>query len=442
MTYKMGKQDINIALSSTCAHLTERFGECRTVDFGSGGAVAEFFEDADKEFSLLIFGDVTPHETLPVLNKYSALAYHSREEYLIGSVRDTFDFGACVVANNEIAKEAVRRIDRTTKYAGFYDFRLQLSRFGNIIRQEKPFYDLNTSNGEDLDAAHFAYCDPKNRDYQIEAEKVFTKFLKDIDCLIKPHNEGVANFYEIIKRYPTKASVIIPVKNRPDIVCDAITSALGQKTKFPFNVIVVDNHSELPVKTIAKCLKIDDPNLIIIEPSAKDLQIGGCWNTAINDPRCGAIAVQLDSDDVYSSENTLQTIVDKFMVEKCGVLVGSYRLTDINLNPLNDLIIDHREYTPENGVNNALRVNGFGAPRCYLTELVRSHQFKNVGYGEDYDLCLRLSRRYKVSRIFDVLYLCRRWEHNSDSNLTPEKLSRFNRIKDQFRTDEMIQRMR
>ncbi|MBO7440850.1 MAG: hypothetical protein J6U21_14355, partial [Bacteroidales bacterium] len=161
-----------------------------------------------------------------------------------------------------------------------------------------------------------------------------------------------------------------------------------------------------------------------------------------NDPRCGTIAVQLDSDDVYSSENTLQTIVDKFMAEKCGVLVGSYRLTDIDLRPLNDLIIDHREYTPENGVNNALRVNGFGAPRCYLTELVRKHQFKNVSYGEDYDLCLRLSRRYKLSRIFDVLYLCRRWGKNSDANLTPEKLAKFNRIKDQFRTEEMLQRMR
>lgn len=438
----MEKQNINIAISNTCANLAEKFTGCHTIDFGSGEAISEFFEAADKPCSLLIFGDVSPHDTLPDLNKYSAMAYYSGEEMLIGSVRDTFDFGVCVLINNSVAKEAVRRTDHTIKLAGFYDFWLQLSRFGNILRQQNPFYDVNIHEGDDLNAAHFAYCDPRNRDYQKEAEKVFTKFLKDIDCIIKPVNEGVDDFDNIVKRYPVTASVIIPVKDRQEVISDAIIAALGQKTNFPFNVIVVDNHSQVPVKEIMRFRDIVDSRLIIIEPEEDDLNIGGCWNKAINDPRCGAIAVQLDSDDVYSSENTLQTIVDKFMEEKCGVLVGSYRLTDINLNPLNDLIIDHREYTPENGVNNALRVNGFGAPRCYLTELVRKHQFKNVSYGEDYDLCLRLSRRYKLSRIFDVLYLCRRWGKNSDANLTPEKLAKFNRIKDQFRTDEMIQRMR
>ena len=438
----MEKQNINIALSDTCANLAEKLADCRTVDFRSGEAIAEFFEAADKPCSLLIFGDVTPHDTLPDLNKYSALAYYSGEEFLIGSVRDTFDFGACILVNNSVAKEAVRRTDRTAKLAGFYDFWLQLSRFGNILWQRIPFYDVNIREGEDLNAAHFAYCDPRNRDYQQEAEKVFTKYLTDIDCLIKPVLAPVPDFDEIESRYPATASVIIPVKDRPELICDAIQSALGQRTNFPFNVIVVDNHSQLPVTKIAEQHGIDDTRLIIIEPEEDDLKIGGCWNKAINDPRCGAFAVQLDSDDVYSSENTLQAIVSKFYEEKCGVLVGSYRLTDIDLRPIGDLIIDHREYTQTNGVNNALRVNGFGAPRCYLTDLVRKHQFKNVSYGEDYDLCLRLSRRYKVSRIFDVLYLCRRWGQNSDANLTPEKLADFNRKKDQFRSEEMIQRMR
>lgn len=434
---------LNIAISDTCAKLAEKFEGSRTVDFRSGEAIADFFEGADKPCSLLIMGDVSPYDPLSTLvNKDTALMYYSGEEFMLGSVRDSFDFGLCVLVNNAIAKEAVKRIDRTATLAGFYDFRLQLSRFGNVERVAEPFYDVNVHEGDDLDAAHFAYCDPKNRDYQIEAEKVFTKFLKDIDCIIKPVNEPVAGFDEIKRRYPATASVIIPVKDRDEVICDAIQSALGQRTNFLFNVIVVDNHSRMPVRRITKFRGIIDPRLIIIEPEEDDLNIGGCWNKAINDPRCGAIAVQLDSDDVYSSENTLQTIVDKFMAEKCGVLVGSYRLTDINLNPLNDLIIDHREYTPENGVNNALRVNGFGAPRCYMTELVRQHQFKNVSYGEDYDLCLRLSRRYKVSRIFDVLYLCRRWGKNSDANLTPEKLADFNRKKDQFRSEEMIQRMR
>lgn len=435
-------QNINIALSEACAHLAENFAGCRTVDFRSGEAIADFFEAADKPCSLLIFGDVTLCDVLPDLNKYSAMAYFSREEFLLGSVRDTFDFGACILVNNAVAKEAVCRTDRTVKLAGFYNFWLQLSRFGNILRQEAPFYDVNVNDGEDLDAAHFAYCDPRNRDYQLEAEKVFTKYLQDIGCIVKPATTGVPDFDEIIRRYPVIASVIIPVKDRQEVISDAILAALGQKTNFPFNVIVVDNHSQVPVKEIMRFRDIVDPRLVIIEPEEDDLNIGGCWNKAIDSPQCGAIAVQLDSDDVYSSGNTLQTVVDKFMAEKCGVLIGSYRLTDFNLNPLNDIIIDHREYTPENGVNNALRVNGFGAPRCYLTELVRAAKFKNVSYGEDYDLCLRLSRKYKLSRIFDVLYLCRRWGKNSDSNLTPEKLAQFNRIKDQFRGDEMIRRMR
>ncbi len=438
----MERQNINIALSDACAHLADRYADCRMVDFRSGAAIAEFFEAADKPFSLLIFGDVTPHDTLPDLAKFSALAYYSGEVFLIGSVRDTFDFGSCILINNSVAKMAVATTDRTARLAGFYDFWLQLSRYGSILRQETPFYDVNIHEGEDLDAAHFAYCDPKNRDYQLEAEKVFTKYLTDIDCIVKPPTSGVPDFDEIIKRHPVIASVIIPVKDRQEVISDAILSALGQKTNFPFNVIVVDNHSQLPVKKVMQYRHIDDPRLIIIEPEETDLQIGGCWNKAIDSPQCGAIAVQLDSDDVYSSEHTLQTIVDKFLKEKCGVLIGSYRLTDIDLNPINDIIIDHREYTPENGVNNALRVNGFGAPRCYLTELVRQARFKNVGYGEDYDLCLRLSSRYKLSRIFDVLYLCRRWGKNSDANLTPEKLCDFNRIKDQFRSAEITRRMK
>lgn len=437
----MRKQDINIALSDACAGFAGKYEGCKIVDFKSGRAVADFFEGTSRPFSMLIFGDVTPHDILPELNKYSVMAYYSGEEFMLGSVRDSFDFGLCVVVNNEMAREAVRHTDRDVKLAGFYDFRLQLSRFGNIIRQSTSFYDVDVQAGTDLNAAHFAYCDPRNRDYQIEAEKVFTKFLHDINCIVPPVTEPVANFDEIKARYPVTASVVIPVKDRQEVIADAILSALGQRTVFPFNVIVVDNHSKLPVSQIVEMHGINDPRLIIIEPEEDGLGIGGCWNVAINDSRCGAIAVQLDSDDVYASESVLQIIVNRFYKEKCGVLIGSYRLTDINLNPLSDIIIDHREYTQSNGVNNALRVNGFGAPRCYFTELVRAAQFKNVSYGEDYDLCLRLSRRYKLSRIFDVLYLCRRWENNSDANLTPEKLCGFNLVKDQFRTAEMQQRM-
>jgi glycosyltransferase involved in cell wall biosynthesis len=282
---------------------------------------------------------------------------------------------------------------------------------------------------------------PSNREYQKEAEKIFTKYLRDIDCLISPIDTAVEDFDSIVKQYPVTASVVIPVKDRPEVIGDALKSALHQQTNFPYNVIVVLNQSGEATKNIVADYAKHNSKVVMIENEEPDIKIGGCWNIAINSKHCGAFAIQLDSDDVYSSPNVLSQIVDTFMNEKCGVLIGSYRITDINLNPLSDTIIDHREYTPQNGVNNALRVNGFGAPRCYLTELVRKNQFKNESYGEDYDLCLRLSRQYKLSRIFDVLYLCRRWGKNSDSNLTPERMAQLNYAKDTFRTNEMLARM-
>jgi len=427
-----------IAISETCAgSMAETFPKADVIDIRSGRALAEYFGDGSHGHTLLILKPVSAIDPAPVLTGHTgAIIYSSLQQYTPGSVRDDFDLGHAVIIDNQAAARAAQEISRETTLAGFYDLRLQLSRLGDIERVDR-FYETTALSKEDLDKAHFAYCDPRNRAYQIEAEQVFTKYLRQTGGYIEPTLEGIPEWENSSARYKYTASVIIPVKDRPEVIADAIRSAATQKTDFAYNVIVVDNQSQQATRDILNRCKSEYANLHVIETTEPGLGIGGCWNIGIQSPECGAIAVQLDSDDVYSSENTLQQIVDVFRSEHCGVLIGSYRLTDIDLKPLNDIIIDHREYTQENGVNNALRVNGFGAPRCYLTELVRKNPFRNVSYGEDYDLCLRLSRQYKVSRIYDVLYFCRRWGKNSDSNLTPEKLAAFNLQKDTFRSQEL-----
>ncbi|MCQ2251813.1 MAG: glycosyltransferase [Bacteroidales bacterium] len=403
-------------------------------------SIKKFFMECKDGISAIILNDAELiEENIPEI-KDESMVYHSPAVYMEGSVRDDFDFGDVLLVNNSLAAKAVELMDSDTEHCGIYDLRLMLSTLGNISKSSHPFYKIPQNSGEDFETAHFAYCDPRNRLYQIEAERVFTKYLRNTGALIKPANSGIDGFESIIKKYEYTASVVIPVKDRPETIADAVKSALGQITDFPMNVIVVNNHSQEATCRILSNLQASNPRLEVIVPEETDLGIGGCWNKAIASPKCGAIAIQLDSDDVYSSPHIVGKIVAKFMEERCGVLIGSYRLTDMNMNPLNDIIIDHREYTQENGANNALRVNGFGAPRCYLTDIARKNPFKNVSYGEDYDLCLRLSRQYKVARIFDVLYLCRRWEKNSDANLTPEKIVRFNEMKDSFRTSEILLR--
>ncbi|MBR6278878.1 MAG: glycosyltransferase family 2 protein [Bacteroidales bacterium] len=442
--------NLNVAISDSCnADLYAKFLP-KKVNFSSSEDISAFFEASDKDFSLLIFENISLKEE--ILSKIITLSgdfsmlyseYYDNInkkvplcDYLDGSLRDDFDFGKCIIVNNAKAKEAVKAQKEKLFHAGLYDFRLKISRLGKILKTESFYTLYNSGNSsEDFETAHFAYCDPKNRDYQIEAEKVFTQYLETINAKIPPVNTEVKDFDLLVKTFKTLASIIIPVKNRPDTILTAINSALNQKTNFPFNVIVVDNHSES--LTTGKIRSIKNPALVHIIPEETDLGIGGCWNKAINSPYCGAFAVQLDSDDVYSSDDVLQKIVDVFLREKCGVVIGSYRLTDFQMRPLNDIIIDHREYTKENGVNNALRVNGFGAPRCYFTPIIRENPFENLSYGEDYDLCLRLSRQYKLERIFDVLYLCRRWSGNSDAGLSLEAMVKNNTLKDSLRTREL-----
>ncbi len=283
----------------------------------------------------------------------------------------------------------------------------------------------------------FEYVDPKNREVQIEMEEVETHHLKKIGAYIHPSLKKIVGFDD---KFNCEASIVIPVKNRVNTICDAINSALKQKTKFNFNVIVVDNHSEDGTTEFIRNKLLEDKRVVHIIPKRTDLGIGGCWNEAISHPECGKFSVQLDSDDLYSDEKTLQEIVNKFYEVKCAMVIGSYKLTDFNLNEIPPGIIDHREWTDENGHNNALRINGLGAPRAFYTPILREIKFPNVSYGEDYAVGLAISRQFKVGRIYEPIYLCRRWGGNTDASLSIERQNVNNFYKDSLRTKEIILR--
>lgn len=363
-------------------------------------------------------------------------------DYQPGSVRNDFDFGSMRLFCTKMLQEYAREFaDSTTEYAGWYELQLFMSRSG------KPLFHINeylyTEEEEDTRTSgerQFDYVDPRNSDIQKEMEKVCTDHLVKINAYIDAENasEVAVKCSEFIN----EASVIIPVRNRAKTIADAIYSALSQKTDFNFNVIVVDNHSTDGTRQIVENICTEDTRCICIVPDRQDLGIGGCWNMAVNDFRCGRFAVQLDSDDLYSGTDTLQRIVNKFYEEKCAMVIGSYRICNFSLETLPPGIIDHKEWTNENGRNNALRINGLGAPRAFFTPLLRKIGIPNTSYGEDYALGLEFSRTYKIGRIFDELYLCRRWEGNSDADLTQEKVNENNRYKDSLRTIEIAARQR
>lgn len=361
-------------------------------------------------------------------------------DYQAGSVRDDFDFGAVVMVRGSLFREiASQMANDGLEYAAWYKMRLQLSKRGPVVRIPEPLYvagavDQPAPDGEN---DHFAYVDPRNRNVQLEMERVLTDYLREIGAWLGRRG----GLEEFDGDFLVEASVIIPVRNRVNTIGDAIFSALEQQPGFEFNVIVVDNHSTDGTTDVIRRLS-DDPRLVHIIPESTDLGIGGCWNLALADDRCGRFAVQLDSDDIYNSPDTLRQVVECFRRERCAMVVGSYSLTDFNLNPLPPGVIDHREWTDENGHNNLLRVNGLGAPRAFFTGVARRFPMPNVSYGEDYAMGLRLSRDYRIGRIFDVLYLCRRWEGNSDSSLSREKANRFNTYKDRLRTWEIAARQR
>lgn len=364
------------------------------------------------------------------------------QDYTMGSaLRDGFDFGGMVVVKSECAIHAAMEVNPSLKKAAFYDLLLRLIPMGGIKIVPEPLYIMPDEKDNDFETKNFAYVDPRNREYQQECELIFKVVLEDMGAMLPAIDKIPEDFDNVVKEFKNLVSVIIPVKNRESTIETALRSAAQQKTDFPYNIIVVDNHStDHTPDVIAKMQGLYPNKIIRIVPDNLGFGIGGCWNLAVDNPECGAFAVQLDSDDGYSNENVLQTIADTFRKEKCAMLVGSYQLTNADFVPLDVPPITHSEYTPENGHNNLLRVNGVGAPRCFFTPLIREIRFPNVSYGEDYAVALRISGEYKVSRIFDVLYNCRRWSGNSDANPSHETQIRNNYVKDLFRERELSRR--
>ena len=357
--------------------------------------------------------------------------------YQKGSLRDDFNFGSLILYKTSELKKAVDKMDKEYKFAGIYDLRLKVSQAANLVHINEYLYTEIENDTRKSGEKIFDYVDPKNRKVQIEMEEACTDHLKKIDGYLAPKFRKV-EFNKFDFEY--EASVIIPVRNRIRTIGDAIKSVLNQKTNFKFNLIVIDNYStDGTTEAIDKFAS--DNRLIHIIPENKELGIGGCWNAGVHHPKCGKFAVQLDSDDVYSDENTLQKIVDAFYEQNCAIVVGTYMLTDFDMKMIPPGIIDHKEWTPENGRNNALRINGLGAPRAFYTPVLREIKVPNTSYGEDYALGLHFSREYQIGRIYDVLYLCRRWDDNSDASLDIVKMNNHNTYKDRIRTWELEARI-
>jgi len=360
---------------------------------------------------------------------YSDAIRQPRIDYVPGSIRDTFDFGPVVAVSVAAAREI--GLEPDLRWGALYDLRLRLSERAPIVRIPEPLYA--TSAVEAL--SQFDYVDPRQRDYQLEMERIATAHLLRIGAHLPPRFMAVPPNGE---GFPVEASVVIPVRNRERTIGDAVSSALSQKTGFPFNVIVVDNHSTDRTTEILRA--VDDPRLVHLVPERRDLGIGGCWSDAVFSPRCGRYAIQLDSDDLYAHDGVLSRVVEELRRGPYAMVVASYTMVDFSLKEIPPGLIDHREWTRENGRNNALRVNGFGAPRAFDTAVLRRVGFPNVSYGEDYAVSLRISRDYEIGRIFESVYLCRRWEGNSDAALPRETQNRYDAYKDWLRTVEIAAR--
>ena len=358
-------------------------------------------------------------------------------DYQKGSLRDDFDFGSVLFFDAAALKESVQRMTETYQHAGLYDLRLKLSQRYALVHANEYLYSEVEEDNRKSGEKQFDYVDPRNRDRQIEMEKACTQHLKEIGGYLEPHFEDI-DFNQ--GEFEVEASVIIPVRNREATIGAAIESVLKQQAKFKFNLIVIDNHSTDGTTEAIDAFKADG-RVIHLVPERNDLGIGGCWNYGVNSKHCGKFAVQLDSDDLYKDEHTLQTIVDAFYEQKCAMVIGSYMMTDFDLNELPPGVIDHKEWTPDNGRNNALRINGLGAPRAFYTPVLRSIGLPNTSYGEDYAMGLNISRHYQIGRIYDVLYLCRRWGGNSDAALSIEKVNANNLYKDRIRTWELEARI-
>ncbi len=435
----------------------ENFNIIKSENLFSSNTIHEIIDKTDTEYALFViradlsdFGQFALERMAGVAQdsgaeliysdylelKNGELIKHPVIDYQLGSVRDDFDFGTLLLIKTQSMKQVKQNISRNFKFAGLYELRLALSETGDFIRIPEFLYTTAQFDTRKSGEKQFDYVDPKNREVQIEMEQAFTEYLKRTGAYLKPDFEPV-NFHE--ENFEVEASVIIPVFNREKTIADAINSVLNQKTDFPFNLIVVDNHSTDGTTEIIR--SFNDDRLIHIIPDRKDLGIGGCWNEAVFNKQCGKFAVQLDSDDLYFDESTLQKIVDKFYEEKCAMVIGSYQMTNFDLQEIPPGIIDHKEWTPDNGRNNALRINGLGAPRAFYTPVLRKIKVPNVSYGEDYAVGLAISRRYQIGRIYDPIYRCRRWEGNTDAALNIESVNKNNIYKDRIRTIEILARI-
>lgn len=353
-----------------------------------------------------------------------------------GSLRDDFDFGSLLAFDLSAFHKALASIESEYVGAGLYTLRLAMMRMSVITHIREFLYTDIENDNRKSGEKQFDYVNPRNRSIQLEMEDACTRHLKAIGAWLSPRTKEIDLEDE---KFEIEASVIIPVKNRRKTIADAVDSVLRQEAPFRFNVIVVDNHSTDGTTEILA--RYTDERVIHVVPPRTDLGIGGCWNYGASLPQCGKFVLQLDSDDVYSHNEVIKHVVEKFYSEKCAMVIGSYLLTDFNLNELPPGKIDHKEWTDDNGPNNALRINGLGAPRCFYTPVLRRIKLPDVSYGEDYALALQICRRYKIGRIYDVLYYCRRWEDNSDASLDISKLNRNNHYKDSVRTQEIMARV-
>ncbi len=431
----------------------------RAENLASSNCIRKIAEAADSEFTL-IYTKQTPLEIGQYgLERFCHIAQDSCAglvyadyyqitdgkrsclptiDYQQGSLRDDFNFGSVLFYNTAELKKAASMEQNNYLYAGLYDLRLKVSESAGIVHINEFLYAEVETDMRKSGEKQFDYVDPKNRAVQIEMEEACTSHLRRIGGYLPPKFQEI----DFNKGYfENEASVIIPVRNRERTLEDAIRSVLSQKTDFKFNLIIINNHSTDRTGDIIEKYAQADKRVIHLIPERTDLGIGGCWNAGIDHPACGKFAVQLDSDDVYEDKHTLQTMVNAFYEQKCAMVVGSYTMTNINMQPIPPGLIDHKEWTPENGRNNALRINGLGAPRAFYTPLLREIRVPNTSYGEDYALGLYFSRRYQIGRIMKSVYLCRRWDDNSDAALDISKINANNSYKDKIRTIELMARI-
>lgn len=443
--------DTNLSALSGC--------NCQVVDAPFSNAAMQFIARlSDADYTLLYTKETTLEMGMFALERMvhiaedtgAGMVYADRYQiaggkqtpapvidYQMGSLRDDFDFGSVLLFNTEKLKEAAGRMKASYVYAGLYDLRLKLSQKESLVHINEYLYSEVENDTRRSGEKIFDYVDPKNRDRQIEMEQACTEHLKEIGGYLAPHFTPIefsANNFEY------EASVIIPVRNRIRTIRDAINSVLNQKTDFKYNLIIIDNHSTDGTTEAIDEFK-NDERVIHIIPERNDLGIGGCWNMGVHHPKCGKFAVQLDSDDVYANEHTLSIMVRAFYEQNCAMVVGTYMMTNFQMEEIAPGIIDHKEWTPENGRNNALRINGLGAPRAFYTPVLREVKVPNTSYGEDYALGLNFSRRYQIGRVYDVVYLCRRWDDNSDASLDIVKMNGHNLYKDRIRTWELQARI-